>query len=114
MEVKCSKCFSGKKKWANKRLPQEKNFQLIGLDGSSVSLALTKGMDFISAWADEETFYQYGSFNSVPTVFLIDKSGKIVAQIPADGRNQEQLSRRIAALLKKYQFRSLLTKSSTE
>lgn len=63
------------------------------------SLALTKGMDFTSAWADEETFYQYGSFNSVPTVFLIDKSGKIVTQVPADGRDQEQLSRRITALL---------------
>jgi hypothetical protein len=63
------------------------------------SLALTKGMDFTSTWADEETFYQYGSFNSIPTVFLIDQSGKIVAQVPADGRDQEHLARRIAALL---------------
>lgn len=63
------------------------------------SLALIRGMDFTCAWADEETFYQYGSFNSIPTVILIDRSGKIVAQVPADGRDREQLARRIAALL---------------
>ena len=68
-------------------------------DSAEKSLALTRGMGFTSAWADEETFYQYGSCNSVPTVILIDRSGKVVAQVPADGRGKEQLARRIVALL---------------
>jgi thiol-disulfide isomerase/thioredoxin len=63
------------------------------------SLTLMQGMDFTSAWTDEETFYQYGSFNSVPTVIIIDRAGKIIAQVPADGRDREQLLQRITALL---------------
>jgi thiol-disulfide isomerase/thioredoxin len=62
-------------------------------------LALAKGAAYAAAWADEEAFYQYGSFGSIPTVFLIDKAGKLVAQVPADGRGLEDLARRVAALL---------------
>lgn len=62
-------------------------------------LSLTQGASFASAWADEETFYHYGSFNSIPAVFLIDRAGNIAAQVPADGRDREQLAKRIAALL---------------
>jgi len=71
-----------------------------GKSGSEAkTLELAKGRDLTTAWADEETCYQYGSFNSIPTVILIDKSGRIAAQVPADGRNREQLARRITALL---------------
>ena len=71
-----------------------------GKSGSEArTLELAAGKDFAVAWADEETFYQYGSFNSIPTVILIDRAGKIVAQVPADGRDREQLARRISDLL---------------
>ncbi|HSQ35150.1 MAG TPA: TlpA disulfide reductase family protein, partial [Candidatus Binatia bacterium] len=71
-----------------------------GKSGSEArTLELAAGRDFAVAWADEETFYQYGSFNSIPTVILIDRAGKIVAQVPADGRDREQLARRITDLL---------------
>jgi thiol-disulfide isomerase/thioredoxin len=71
-----------------------------GKSGSEAKiLELAKGREFTAAWADEETYYQYGSCNSIPTVILIDKFGKIAAQVPADGRDREQLARRITALL---------------
>ena len=71
-----------------------------GKSGSEAKiLELARGREFSAAWADEETYYQYGSCNSIPTVILIDKSGKIAAQVPADGRDREQLARRISALL---------------
>jgi thiol-disulfide isomerase/thioredoxin len=71
-----------------------------GKSGSEAkTLELAKGKAFTAAWADEETCHQYGSFHSIPTVILIDRQGKIAAQVPADDRDREQLARRIAALL---------------
>ncbi len=51
------------------------------------------------AWADEETFYQYGSLDSIPRIFLIDRNGRIATQVAYEDREPDRLASGIAALL---------------
>jgi thiol-disulfide isomerase/thioredoxin len=60
--------------------------------------SLLKGQSITAAWADEETCRQYGSFNSIPTLILIDKNGRLAAQIPAETIAQEKLAQLIASI----------------
>jgi len=63
------------------------------------SLAEAKETGLPFAWADEETFFQYGSPDSIPRIFLIDRSGRIAAQVAYEDREPDRLASRIAALL---------------
>lgn len=68
-----------------------------GSEEKSMAWAKETGLPF--AWADEETCFQYGSFDSIPRIFLIDRAGKIAAQVPHEEREPDRLSKLIAALL---------------
>lgn len=68
-----------------------------GSEEKSQALSRETGLTF--AWADEATYYQYGSFNSIPTLILIDKSGRIAAQAAAEEREPDKLAKLITQLL---------------
>lgn len=68
-----------------------------GSEEKIMAWARETGLPF--AWGDEDTCSQYGSFNSIPTVILIDRAGRLVAQVPHDDRQPEKLSRSITELL---------------
>ncbi len=60
---------------------------------------LTRKLPLISGWVTDELYYKYGSFNSVPTVILLDKELKIVRKIPSEDRTVEKMSFAIEKLL---------------
>lgn len=63
------------------------------------SMAWAKETGLAFAWADEETFFQYGSFDSIPRVFLVDRAGRVAMQVPEKEREAEKLASLVSALL---------------
>ncbi|MCP5048008.1 MAG: TlpA family protein disulfide reductase [bacterium] len=59
-----------------------------------------KGLGFTFAWAVEKNLYDYGAFESIPTVILLDKKGNIARQVPYKEQTEENLSGIIETLLK--------------
>ncbi len=68
-----------------------------GSDKRSVELA--KSYPFRAAWAEEETFFRYGSFPSIPAVVLIDAKGRLAGRIEYDNQKKETFIRIIEAAL---------------
>ncbi|MEN8153505.1 MAG: TlpA disulfide reductase family protein [Acidobacteriota bacterium] len=61
----------------------------------------SKNHNFSFAWGTEKTYIDYGNFNSIPTVLLIDKKGNFYKKISSEERTEENLSKIIETLLKK-------------
>jgi thiol-disulfide isomerase/thioredoxin len=68
-----------------------------GAEEKSVAWAKETGLAF--AWADEETYYRYGSFDSIPRIFLIDRAGRIASQVAYEDREPERLAKLVDQLL---------------
>jgi thiol-disulfide isomerase/thioredoxin len=68
-----------------------------GAEEKIVGWAKETGLAF--AWADEETFFQYGALDSIPRIFLIDRAGRIASQAAYEDREPDKLSRLIELLL---------------
>ena len=63
------------------------------------SIELAKSLPFRAAWAEEETFFRYGSFPSIPAVVLIDARGRLAGRIDYKEQNNETFIRMIEAAL---------------
>lgn len=61
----------------------------------------SKNHNFGFAWGTEKTYIDYGNFNSVPTILLIDKKGNIFKKVISEERDEENLAKLIETLLKK-------------
>jgi len=71
-----------------------------GKSGSDLrSIQLAKSLPFRAAWSDEETFYRYGSFPSIPAVVLIDARGRLAERIDYKDQNKETFIKMIEAAL---------------
>jgi len=63
------------------------------------SIELTKSLPFRAAWAEEETFFRYGAFPSIPAVVLIDARGRLAGRIEYKDQNKETFIRMIESAL---------------
>jgi cytochrome c biogenesis protein CcmG, thiol:disulfide interchange protein DsbE len=71
-----------------------------GKSGSDLrSIQLAKNLPFRAAWADEETFFGYGAFPSIPAVVLIDARGRLARRIDYNDQNKENFVKMIEAAL---------------
>jgi cytochrome c biogenesis protein CcmG/thiol:disulfide interchange protein DsbE len=71
-----------------------------GKSGSDLrSIQLAKSLPFRAAWSDEETFYRYGAFPSIPAVVLIDARGRLAERIDYKDQNKDTFIKMIEAAL---------------
>jgi|GEM_PF-1346753 len=69
-----------------------------GSDKSTIEL--TRNLTIPAAWADENIFFAYGAFPSIPAVVLIGKNGRLVRRVEYEDRTKEKLIEFIDAALK--------------
>jgi thiol-disulfide isomerase/thioredoxin len=65
------------------------------------AIETAKAHNFNFVWGTEKIASDYGNFNSIPTVILIDHKGKLYKKVPYKEQNEESLSAMIETLLKK-------------
>jgi len=80
-------------------LDRVKPWQKSGSDKKSVEA--TKSLTLKAVWAEEDTYLRFGAFPSIPSVFLIDRKGFLVAQIPYEEQKKDEFIARIEAALRR-------------
>lgn len=80
-------------------LDRVKTWKKYGSEKKSVETS--KSHNFGFAWGTEKTYVDYGNFNSIPTIILVDRKGNLYKKVPTEERDEENLSKLIETLLKK-------------